>query len=257
MKAELGCDLNLDFIKLGLGDEAEFNPKSFPGIFYRPKKKEKGRETILVFKTGRLICTGVDSPEKGRKVILDFFQRLRNLGVEMPQPPRVGAHSATDIDKKVMEALGKVENIYTDYCLYADSWATPRGHAGGFVKRWIDRKQINEELESLTVIDVKGILQKLNILTDQNCMRVLHSIMEDKKTLKEIANETRIEPERVKECLTILRKARLQWGAEEKGESQLYVAWGGRVVLHLLSMLLKLVLEPTEWSIVGREELYR
>lgn len=59
-------------IKLSLGDEAEFKPENFPGIVYRPRRREKGREVILVFKTGRLICTGADSPEKGKKLILDF-----------------------------------------------------------------------------------------------------------------------------------------------------------------------------------------
>lgn len=155
-----------------------------------------------------------------------------------------------------MEALGRAENIYTNYCLYVDGWATPRGHAGGFVKRWIDRKQVREELENITAEDVKQILEKLSILTDPACMKILHSLVDDKKTLKEISGETGIEQDRVNEYLTLLRKARLQWGAEEEENgSKIFVAWGGRVVLHLLSMILKLVLEPSEWSIVGREEL--
>jgi hypothetical protein len=256
MKAELGRNLNLDFIKLGLGDEAEFNPKSFPGVVYRPKKKEKGRETILVFKTGRLVCTGAKSPEKGRELIIDFANRLRDLGVEIPIFSEPKPHSAREMDEKVTEVLDKAENIYTDYCIYGDSWSTPRGHAGGFVKRWIDRKQVRKELENITSGDVKQILGELSILTDNNCMNVLHSIMEDMKSLEEISKETGIEQIKAKQYLDLLKKTRLQWGTFDMEGSQMYVAWGGRVLLHLLSMIQKLVLEPSEWSIVGREELY-
>ncbi len=257
IKTEFGCDLNLDFIKLALGNEAEFKPDKFPGIIFKPTKKERGRETILVFRTGRLICTGVKSPEEGKKLILDFVERLRNLGVEIPEHPKTEPHSASEIDEKIMEVLGRAENVYTNYCLYADGWSTPRGHAGGFVKRWIDRKQVAKELESMTARDVKQILERLSLLADREHMKILHSIMEDKKTLEEISQETGIEPARVKECLENLRKARLQWGAMEEEEGKTFVAWGGRVTLHLLSMISKMVLEPSEWSIVGREELYR
>lgn len=256
LRAELGLDLNLDFVKLGLGESAEFKPESFPGIVYRPRKKEGGKETILIFKTGRLVCTGTGSREEGERLIVNFVEKLRSLGVEIPEM-RTEPHSAAEIDGRVMEALAKAENVYSNYCLYADSWATPRGHAGGFIRRWIDRRQI-KELERLTTEDIRLILDKLNVLTDQDCMKILHSIVGDRKTLKEVSEETGIGDQGVGDYLTKLRKARLQWGpTKEEDGSRTYVAWGGRVVLHLLSIILKLVLEPSGYSIVGNEELYK
>ena len=104
------------------------------------------------------------------------------------------------------------------------------------------------------IISAKEIRKKLGILVEKDRLKVLYSILEDKKTVNEITLETGIKQEDVKKHLNVLRKERLQWG---KNSSIEYVAWGGRVLIHLLSMIHKLVLEPSEYSIVGPEDLYK
>lgn len=255
VKADLGCEVNMDYIRLGLGEDAEFNPADFPAIIYRPHRKEKGKETILLFKTGRLVCTGADSAEKGKRLVQEFIQRLVAIGVQIPEPPQTAPLSACELDEKVMQILGVPETVYTNYCLYADSWATPKGDAGGFVRRWVDRGQIRLELESLTTGDIRQILDKIGILTNRETLNVLRCVTDEKMTLQEIAEAIGIGEERVSDCLDVLRKARLQWGPT--GEEQTYESWGGRVILHLLSMMQRLVLEPSDDSMVGGEELYK
>jgi len=254
-RAELGCKLNLDFVRLGLGDEAEYRPDHFPAVVYRPKDNE----TVLFFKTGRLVCTGSSSPERARELIQASVQRLIELGLEIPQPLDVGAISAKDLDEKVMDLLGVPETFYTNYCVYSDSWSTPKGHAAGFVRRWVDRGPIKLELESLTSGDVQAIMEAVGILTDQRSLRVLRTITDEMMSVSEIAAQTKIEENVVEQILERLRQGRLVWrwtNSKQEGGGQLQIAYGGRVVLHLLSMLQMLVLKPSKWSVIGREELY-
>ena len=255
VKAELGSELNLDFVKLGLGEEAEYRPNNFPGIIYRPG----GSETILVFKTGRLVCTGASSTVRARELIQDFVQTLIKMGVEIPQSADTESVSAKELDEKVMEILGIPENIYTNYCVYSDSWSMPSGHTAGFVRRWIDRGQIKLELESLTTNDVKNIHGAIQILTDQKALRILRTITDDLMSVHQIAANTKIDEKLVEETLEKLRQGRLAWrwtSMKDEEEEELYVATGGKVTLHLLSMLQKLVFEPSKWSVIGKEEFY-
>jgi len=62
----------------------EYNPKIFPGLVFRVKRP---RSSILIFKSGRMVCTGTTSPEDALKAVERAGRLLVEAGVleELPE----------------------------------------------------------------------------------------------------------------------------------------------------------------------------
>src|SRR5689334_17456075 len=71
----LGDELDLQSIALGL-DGAEYEPEQFPGLIYRLKEP---KTAILLFRSGKVVCTGAKSMREVENSIATEFSTSRML----------------------------------------------------------------------------------------------------------------------------------------------------------------------------------
>jgi len=75
--SDLGCDLNLDKIAFTL-DNAEFEPEQFPGLVYRMAQP---RVVFLLFRSGRIICTGAKNVKDVQAAIKKLQKELKDIKI--------------------------------------------------------------------------------------------------------------------------------------------------------------------------------
>ncbi len=73
--SDLKCELNLDRIAFTL-DNAEFEPEQFPGLVYRMAEP---KVVFLLFRSGRIICTGAKNIEDVHKAIRKLQIGLKEI----------------------------------------------------------------------------------------------------------------------------------------------------------------------------------
>ena len=80
----------------------DYNPKTFPGLVFRLKRP---RTAILIFRTGKMVCTGAKSEREALKAIKTVLKELKKSGIIIPTKPE------TKIVNIVASAnlLGKIE----------------------------------------------------------------------------------------------------------------------------------------------------
>ena len=73
--ADLGSDnLNLNQVAMGLGlENIEYEPEQFPGLVFRMKEP---KVVILIFSTGKVICTGARSKEDVELALTNMHREL-------------------------------------------------------------------------------------------------------------------------------------------------------------------------------------
>jgi transcription initiation factor TFIID TATA-box-binding protein len=72
-------ELNLKAISKGLmAQNVNYDPEQFPGLIYRPKDS---KEVLLVFSSGKIVCTGAKKIEDASKAIEMMKNKLTSLGV--------------------------------------------------------------------------------------------------------------------------------------------------------------------------------
>jgi transcription initiation factor TFIID TATA-box-binding protein len=77
--ANLHADLNLNAIAIGLGlEKVEYEPEQFPGLVYR---MENPKVVVLLFGSGKLVCTGAKKPEDAERAVDKIADELRALGL--------------------------------------------------------------------------------------------------------------------------------------------------------------------------------
>lgn len=65
LTASLERELNLNALAIGLGlENTEYEPEQFPGIVYKPLS---GSCTLLIFASGKIVITGVDSEDVAKE----------------------------------------------------------------------------------------------------------------------------------------------------------------------------------------------
>ncbi len=65
--------------------DTEFKGR-FPGLVFRLKKP---KTTMLIFKTGKMVCTGGKGEDEARKAILTVFQKLKKGGINVAEKPEI------------------------------------------------------------------------------------------------------------------------------------------------------------------------
>ena len=80
----------------------DYNPKTFPGLVFRLKRP---RTAILIFRTGKMVCTGAKSEKEAVKAIRKVLKELKISGIIILGKPE------TEIVNIVASAnlLGKIE----------------------------------------------------------------------------------------------------------------------------------------------------
>ena len=75
---EFETEFDLSKLTIGLGMEnSEYEPEQFPGLQYTPQD-EQG--LFLIFRTGKVILTGVNNEDVANILFSDLKYRLRELG---------------------------------------------------------------------------------------------------------------------------------------------------------------------------------
>ena len=64
----------------------EYNPKRFPGLVFRLKKP---KTAILIFSTGKMVCTGAKSERKAKQAVKKVVKELKNSGIIIPGKPEI------------------------------------------------------------------------------------------------------------------------------------------------------------------------
>jgi len=68
----------------------EYNPSAVPGLIYRI---EEPKATVLIFRSGKIVCTGASSTVDVDKAVSIVFRELRNLGLRFDKSPDVTLHN--------------------------------------------------------------------------------------------------------------------------------------------------------------------
>ena len=75
--ADLGGELNLTETAQGLGlENVEYEPEQFPGLVYHIKEP---KVAMLLFSSGKIVCTGARSPEDVSKAVEKLSKELSSL----------------------------------------------------------------------------------------------------------------------------------------------------------------------------------
>ena len=81
----IGIEIDLKQVTLAL-EGADYNPKRFPGLVYRTKNP---KTAALIFRSGKIVCTGAKSIDEVHKGLENVFQSLRNIGIEVKGTPEI------------------------------------------------------------------------------------------------------------------------------------------------------------------------
>ena len=77
--ADLGGELNLDEVALGLGlENIEYEPEQFPGLVYRILEP---KVAMLIFGSGKIVCAGARKEEDVSVAVEKLFKELTSLGL--------------------------------------------------------------------------------------------------------------------------------------------------------------------------------
>jgi transcription initiation factor TFIID TATA-box-binding protein len=83
--ANLGVELDLNHLALSMSG-AEYDPERFPGLIFRLKNP---KTATLLFRSGKLVCTGSKSPEMANHAIETVVVHLKKAGISVTSSPKV------------------------------------------------------------------------------------------------------------------------------------------------------------------------
>ena len=79
--ASASVDQKIDLVEITKKfAEVEYNPQAFPGLVLR---LESPRTATLIFRTGKMVCTGAKSEEMAIKAVRTVVQKLRKGGIKI------------------------------------------------------------------------------------------------------------------------------------------------------------------------------
>jgi transcription initiation factor TFIID TATA-box-binding protein len=77
--SDLECGINLNAVAISLGlEKVEYEPEQFPGLVYRI---DSPKVVILLFGSGKLVCTGARTPEDVEVAVNKITEELRAAGL--------------------------------------------------------------------------------------------------------------------------------------------------------------------------------
>ncbi|MGM0605899.1 MAG: TATA-box-binding protein [Halobacteriota archaeon] len=81
----IGQELDLQHVAMDL-DGANYDPEQFPGLVYRTQNP---KSAALIFRSGKIVCTGADSPEAVHESLAIVFEKLRELQIPIEEEPEI------------------------------------------------------------------------------------------------------------------------------------------------------------------------
>ena len=64
----------------------EYRPEKFPGLVFRLKKP---KTAILIFSTGKMVCTGAKSEKEAKRAVKKVVIELKKSGIIIPGKPEI------------------------------------------------------------------------------------------------------------------------------------------------------------------------
>ena len=64
----------------------EYRPETFPGLVFRLKKP---KTAILIFRTGKMVCTGAKSEKEAKRAVNKVVRELKKTGIIIPSKPEI------------------------------------------------------------------------------------------------------------------------------------------------------------------------
>lgn len=85
--ASTGIEQELDLDQLADDLEGtDYNPDNFPGLIYR---NQRPKAAILIFRSGKMVCTGAASVDNAHRALHVVFDELRSLGIDVSNDPEI------------------------------------------------------------------------------------------------------------------------------------------------------------------------
>jgi transcription initiation factor TFIID TATA-box-binding protein len=83
--SDIGQELDLETLADDLV-ASDYNPDNFPGLVYR---LQEPKAAALIFRSGKIVCTGANSVDNVRTALQQVFDELRELGVQVTDSPDI------------------------------------------------------------------------------------------------------------------------------------------------------------------------
>lgn len=83
--ATLDQKIDLDAI-VKVNPIVDYDPEKFPGLVYRLKRP---KTAILIFRTGKMVCTGAKSSKEAKRAIKKVVRRLKKSGIIIISKPKI------------------------------------------------------------------------------------------------------------------------------------------------------------------------
>ncbi|WP_436348456.1 TATA-box-binding protein [Natronorubrum sp. FCH18a] len=81
----IGQELDLQSVAMDL-EGADYDPEQFPGLVYRTQNP---KSAALIFRSGKIVCTGAKSTEAVHESLDIVFDKLRDLQIRVEDDPEV------------------------------------------------------------------------------------------------------------------------------------------------------------------------
>lgn len=110
--SDIGQELDLETLANDLV-ASDYNPDNFPGLVYR---LQEPKAAALIFRSGKIVCTGANSIENVTTALQQVFGELRDLGIQVTNSPKIEVQnivSSADLGHTLnLNAIGLgLENI--------------------------------------------------------------------------------------------------------------------------------------------------
>ena len=95
--------------------DTEYHPEQFPGLVFRLRNP---KTATLIFRTGKMVCTGSKSSDLARKAVKLVVQKLRKGGIKIKKDEVV---TIQNIVCNFFISSGDAPDVFTPTILYAVS----------------------------------------------------------------------------------------------------------------------------------------
>ena len=83
--SDIGQELALETLADDLM-ASDYDPDNFPGLVYR---LQEPKAAALIFRSGKIVCTGANSVENVQTALQQVFDELRELGIQVADDPEI------------------------------------------------------------------------------------------------------------------------------------------------------------------------
>ncbi|MGQ0605357.1 MAG: TATA-box-binding protein [Candidatus Nitrosotenuis sp.] len=169
--ASASVDQKIDLIEVTKKfPDTEYHPEQFPGLVFRLKTP---RTATLIFRTGKMVCTGAKSEEMAIKAVQTVVERLRKGGIKIKNDAEI-------VVQNIVAAINLGGKIHLEHA----ARTLPRSmyepeQFPGLIHRMLDPKTVILLFASGKLV-CTGAKKESDVYRSVNN---LHSLLEEKKLM--------------------------------------------------------------------------